>query len=183
MRKALSLLFILSVMIITVNGQVLSRKTDWKDPYLKEFKAKEKTYEIKLQNDVAIDSVKVFKYSNHKWSPHTTIKNDKVAGESSYKKDVFWNTGLNKVRLRYFVGDSIYTSREQYFECERGPISFNMDRNTNVLTFSDYAEFSIWTSFGGIVMKAQGKEIDLSHLEKGVYYLLIDGKTEKILVR
>lgn len=175
---ALNIALVLSTLLIA------QKRPQWKGGYLQKLTANPSEVEFVLMDDEIIDSILIQKFGNHKWSQVAMIQNKKIQGSSNYKASVFWNQGENKFRLKYFVMDTIYYSEQETYECNRDPITYEIikkDRKTQVLQLSAFAEFSIWSALGALMAKTSGESYDISSLDQGVYYLLIDGRTEKFL--
>ena len=179
-RKKSAIIFTLIFTLVSFAQQ----RSEWKGEYLQELNASQSEIEFHLKNDQIIDSVLVQKFGNHKWSQVKMVYNKKVAEKSVYKQPVFWFQGENRYRLKYYVMDTIYYSETETYQCDREPIGYEIvkkDKKTSVIELSAFAEFSIWNHMGALIVKTSGQSYDISAMDQGVYYLLIDGRTEKFL--
>jgi hypothetical protein len=56
-------------------------------------------------------------------------------------------------------------------------------KHKNDITFMDETAYEIYDSKGEIVLSGKGKIIDLKTLQKGIYYINYDNKTDTFVKR
>jgi hypothetical protein len=121
----------------------------------------------------------VEKQENDRWQ---TLKSVDAAGveNSRYEVDCAHNSGLNKYRIKFLQGDGqVFYSSVQNYESSIEPVSFAPTRVSDKIYLSRETDYTVSDAKGNQLLKGHGKEIKLSHLTSGLYYLSIDNRTEK----
>ncbi|MBL6445906.1 T9SS C-terminal target domain-containing protein [Fulvivirga sp. 29W222] len=92
--------------------------------------------------------------------------------------------GENTYRVRYedAEGNIVYSLELDYTSTDE-PITFYPLVATNKLTLSDTTSYAITDYYGKLVKQGEGKEITVSELSPGEYYLNIQNRKEKFVKR
>jgi len=125
-------------------------------------------------------SIEHFEYNS--WV--TKQKNPVTPKDTLFTYDLHPFSGINKYRLKYVSenGEVSYSIvKEHDFAVSK--LNVNIDKEKKKIFFSEEAEFALLNDHGDIVYQAFAKELDLSELEDGIYYLNADNKTKKIKIR
>ena len=122
-------------------------------------------------------TVEQFKWN--KWKPLGTVEGNGTSGVNDYSYPIQLHSGENRFRVKQID----YTRRPNYSEeathfSPQTPVEFT--QKGKVVTFSASTIYEIYNSYGRIVQKGEGKQVDLSKLEKGTYYLSYDNETKKV---
>lgn len=104
------------------------------------------------------------------------------ADNNQYAVPADHQKGENRYRLRYedSEGGVIY-SLELDYTSTQNPITFYPLVATTKLTLSDTASYTITDYYGKLVKQGEGKEITISELSPGEYYLNIQNRKEKFV--
>ncbi len=121
-------------------------------------------------------------YVQKKW---VTMK--KVPGKGAFDYNQYalqpdHHTGENKYRIRYQQNDGkIFFSKvfEYFYDVE--PVSFYPTLVKDKITLSRETAYEIRDGQGKKILKGISKEIHLSTLKPGLYYLYIDNRKEKFV--
>jgi len=110
-----------------------------------------------------------------------------VQGKGSFESNQYimkpdHHTGDNKYRIRYIQRDGkIFYSRVFVYFHDVEPVSFYPTLVTDKITLSIITDFEIHDSNDQEILKGRSKEIQLSNLKSGLYYLYIDNRKEKFV--
>ncbi len=119
------------------------------------------------------------KWQENRWQP---VNSQEATGKenSRYQAAVEHHSGSNKYRLKYLQGDGeTFYSRVQTYEPAIEPVSFAPTRVSDKIYFSRETDYEVTDARGNQLLKGHGKEIKLSHLNSGLYYLNFDNRKEK----
>lgn len=102
------------------------------------------------------------------------------SNRSEYLLPIHHNSGLNKYRIKYLEdnGNIIYSDVLDY-NSQLPELTFYPKRVTDNLYLSRETDFEILDYVGNIIRSGDKKEVDLSGLSSGVYYLNADNHTFK----
>jgi hypothetical protein len=119
------------------------------------------------------------KWQDNRWQ---AIGSQEAAGKenSRYQAAVEHHSGNNRYRLKYLQGDGeTFYSSVQTYEKVVEPITFAPTRVSDKIYFSRETEYVITDARGNQLLQGHGKEVKLSHLNSGLYYLNFDNRKEK----
>lgn len=113
-------------------------------------------------------------------------KGDPTPHEYSYK--VKHHSGMNKYRVQQtdFTGKPNSSAPAQY-NSTQAPLTFSPAKVTKNIYFENVDKkgtetmFEIYDSYGNLVKKGFDKQVDVTGLTKGVYYLSYDNKMDKFI--
>jgi len=121
-------------------------------------------------------------FRNDKWIVINTLPCKGAFEANQYSVAPKHHSGENKYRIKYVQSDGkvFYTRIFDFYNNEE-PISFYPTRVTDKITLSRATDYEVLDTYGNVVTKGYGKELALSSLEPGLYYLNIDNRTEKFV--
>lgn len=116
-------------------------------------------------------------YRWNKWIKVGTVTGTGKIDGGSYSSKVRLHSGQNRFRVKQvdYKGKPRY-SKETSIVSDKAVVSFSPSRVDELITFSDETMYEIYDIYGGIIFKGYGKEIKVSGLDKGKYYLNMDNK-------
>jgi hypothetical protein len=112
----------------------------------------------------------------NKWVKIGEIDGLGTKGEHEYKFKVAPHYGENEVRIKQID----YTTKPRYSEVQKftkssvSKVKFDYKKATNLLTFSASTMYEIFDQYGNLKKKGFDIKIDVTDLEKGIYYLNYD---------
>ena len=118
----------------------------------------------------------------NKWVKVAEVPGKGTDGQNSYSTKVTPHSGENKFRLKQvdFSGNPRY-SEPTKFRSMDPPVTFGPVKVSTDISFSSETMFEIYDSYGNIVKKGFADKVDVSNLQKGIYYLNYDNKSEKFV--
>lgn len=124
----------------------------------------------------------VEQYRWNKWVKVGEIQGKGNVDNTDYTLKVTPHSGENKFRVKQvdFSGKPRY-SPEVKLRSMSPEVMFGPAKADKKIEFTGETMFEIFDSFGSIVKKGVAKEVDVSNLQKGIYYLSFDNKTEKFV--
>ncbi|BDC99493.1 hypothetical protein [Persicobacter psychrovividus] len=159
-----------------VNPQVLRAKVKFDFAY------------ISLENDVLRWAVHgygnngvfiVQQYKNKQWEIVGSRSGEKIMDEK-YDFPVSLTKGTNRFRVRFLTaeGKSFYSqvvSKDNF----DNPIEIFPARVSTKLYLNRPVTYDVEDAFGNLVKSGQGKEVDMSAAETGLYYLIVGDQRKK----
>lgn len=123
---------------------------------------------------------KFFVERNEQDSWNTVKTVDAKAAYNNYQAEVSHFSGENKYRIRFLQDDGeMYYSKVEEFASKADPITFTPARVSDQIYLSRSTAYIITDINGNELKKGNGKEIDVSDLPTGVYYLVMENRQEK----
>ncbi len=143
---------------------------------------KEGTLEWKTKGETGKLPYIVEQFRWNKWIKVGEIEGKGEAGENSYNFNITPHSGENQFRVKQidYTGKPRYSQSARYRSMQP-EITFNPIKATKDIFFTAETMFEIYDSYGNIVKKGFADKVDVSNLNKGVYYLNYDNKTEKFI--
>ena len=119
-------------------------------------------------------------YRWNKWVKVGEIEGKGSMSINEYLYKITPHSGTNKLRVKQvdFSKEHRY-SNEVQFKADVPEVTFTLDKTISKLDFSQETMYEIYNEFGNVVKKGVGSEVDISNLEKGVYYFNYDNKTDQ----
>jgi hypothetical protein len=111
----------------------------------------------------------------NKWIPVGEVGGKGTSDENSYQFQVTLHSGENKFRVKQ-VG---VTSQPRYSTATSitsglPKVDYSVSKNNNIISFTGETLYEVYDYYGTIVKKGFGKQVDMSNLGKGGYYLCYD---------
>ncbi|MCB0430309.1 MAG: hypothetical protein H6585_14255 [Flavobacteriales bacterium] len=124
--------------------------------------------------------VEQFKWN--KWVRVGEVEGKGSATPNDYSFDVTTHSGVNKFRVKQtdFSGRPRYSTPAN-FNSKKPEITFTPVKVKDMIDFSGETMYEIYDSYGNIVKKGKGNKVEVTNLEKGIYYLSYDNKTEQFM--
>ena len=124
----------------------------------------------------------VEQYRWNKWVKVATVKGKGTPGIHTYSVNIHFHSGLNRFRIKQVD----YTKKPRYspvvtYKSNQPPVKFkpgNGKRVSDKIVFTAKTDYEIYDYYGRLMKKGYGKEVDVSDLPKGTYFLNYDNKTE-----
>ena len=111
----------------------------------------------------------------NKWIPVGEVSGKGNSVENSYQFQVTLHSGENKFRVKQ-VG---VTSQPRYSNATTitsgSPrVEYSVSKGNNLISFTSETLYEVYDYYGSIVKKGFGKQVDMTNLSKGGYYLCYD---------
>ena len=118
----------------------------------------------------------------NKWIKIGEVDGKGTPQENTYRFKLLFHSGENQFRIKQidFTGKP-RISKIVKVVSDQPPVSFSPKKVKDKITFSSPTMYEIYNSYGDIVKKGYGSEVDCSDLPKGIYYLAYDNKVDEIL--
>lgn len=101
---------------------------------------------------------------------------------NNYQVEESHHSSTNKYRIKFLEKDGqAFYSKVIEFNSSKQPVTFSPKRVSTSVYLSRNVPYEVIDSYGNIVKKGTGKEIEMSAMKTGVYYLYFDNRTEKVL--
>ncbi|PLX11940.1 MAG: hypothetical protein C0594_02985 [Marinilabiliales bacterium] len=120
----------------------------------------------------------------NKWVKVAEIEGKGTPTNNNYSTTVKPHSGENKFRVKQVD----YTKKPRYsdevtFRSMSPPVSLESKRVDDKLEFTMETMYEIYDYYGNIVKKGFGKDVDVSKLDKGKYFVNFDNTMEQITVK
>lgn len=95
----------------------------------------------------------------------------KGADQNEYALDVKLPSGSNRIRIKQkdYSGERVASELE--VEVSKPEVYLLTDKMKNFIDFTDKTHFELFNEYGVLVLSGYKSSVDISHLEKGNYYL------------
>lgn len=138
------------------------------------------TWTTKDENGSLPFVVEQFRWN--KWIKVGEVEGKGTPSENTYKFKVSLHSGENRVRVKQVD----YTGKPRLSGVATTisnipPVTLSPKKVKDKLTFSAATMYEIYDSYGNIVKKGYGSEVECSDLTKGIYYVAFDNQVEEIL--
>jgi len=119
-------------------------------------------------------------YVNNNWTNVKVITAQNA--QTSYNVSLKHTAGVNKYRVKHQakLGQIAYSPTVSY-NSTAGMVKFYPRNVTNKIYFTAVVTYEISNAKKQVVKKGKGKDVDLSTLQRGVYYVRFDNRTEQFL--
>lgn len=146
------------------------------------FTANEKNLVWSVEGETANSVYYVERMINNNWTNVTTLQAQNPQSTNSYTLPVTHNVGLNKYRIKHQErsGQITYSNVLDY-NFTQGMVKFYPRNVSNKIYFTAIVSYEISNMKKEVLKKGKGKEVDVSNLSRGVYYVSFDNRTEQFL--
>jgi hypothetical protein len=112
----------------------------------------------------------------NKWVKIGEIEGSGTIGEHEYKFKVTPHFGENQVRAKQidYTGKPRYSEVQKFTKPSVSKVKFDFKKSNNLISFSASTMYEIFDQYGNLKKKGYDIKIDVTDLEKGVYYLNYD---------
>lgn len=141
------------------------------------------TYSFTTKNETAKLPFVVQQFKWNKWVTVGEIEGKGTPNENTYTFNVPLHHGNNKIRVVQFDFD--FTRKSTRVPSETASIKSSIaevkiiETDKKAIKLSSESMYEIYDVYGNLNKKGYGMEIDISNLNKGVYYINYDNKTEQ----
>lgn len=120
--------------------------------------------------------------SNNNWTNLKVLTAQSKQTTNSYSVALTHSTGQNTYRIKHQEksGQMVYSQTVSYSSVQ-GMVKFYPRNVSNKIYFTAIVSYEISDNRKQVVKKGKGKEVDLSNLQRGVYYVSFDNRTEQFL--
>lgn len=120
----------------------------------------------------------VEQYRWNKWIRVGEVPGAGTSGQNDYEFKVVPHSEENQFRVKQidYTGKPRY-SKSATYRSDKDIVDFSPKKVSTEVIFTSETLFEIYDSYGNIVKKGFGKQIDAANLKSGVYYLNYDNKT------
>ena len=120
-----------------------------------------------------------------RWNKWVKVGEEGGQGKKStndYTFKITPHSGENKFRVKQID----YSRRPRYsssvkHRSKKPPVTFAPQKVKDVILFSDNTMYEIYDAYGNIVKKGFGKDVDVTNLKRGTYYINYDKEMGKFL--
>ena len=121
----------------------------------------------------------VEQYRWNKWVKVATVNAEGTPRENTYDVTLMPHSGTNRFRVKQVD----YTQKPRYSKEVKlitmiPEVSFSPKKAKNDLEFTAETDYEIYNYYGTLVMKGRAKNVDISKLPKGDYFLNFDNKMD-----
>jgi hypothetical protein len=118
----------------------------------------------------------------NKWVYVGEVQGLGTPGEHTYNFQATMHSGENKFRVKQvgFGKEVKYTPEVKVTPSNTAPVTFTQTSDSKKIALSDNSMYEMFDSYGNIVLKGYGRDIDISSFDKGIYFLCFDNKIEQI---
>lgn len=118
----------------------------------------------------------------NKWIKVGEVEGKGTPESNSYDFNVTLHHGQNQFRVKQVD----YSNKPRYSPSAKvmsvvAEVTFSPIKASKDITFSNETLFEVYDQYGNIVKKGFGTTIDVTNLEKGIYYLNYDNKMEQFI--
>lgn len=162
-----------------INKSVIEVKTNFK---FISFTVDDKNLNWTVEGESSNSVYYVEQFANSNWTNLKVLTAQAQQNTNSYNVAVSHSTGQNTYRIKHQEksGQIIYSQTISYSSVQ-GMVKFYPRNVSNKIYFTANVSYEISNSQKQIIKKGKGKEVDLSTLQRGVYYVSFDNRTEQFL--
>jgi hypothetical protein len=122
----------------------------------------------------------VEQYRWNKWVKVGEVEGKGTQGSNSYSLKVKPHSGNNKFRVKQLD----YSKKPRYspeanFKSMNPPVTITSKKFETEITFSGETMYEIYDYYGNIVLKGDGKSVNISSLKKGDYFINFDNTMDQ----
>ncbi len=123
----------------------------------------------------------VEQYRWNKWIKVGEVDGVGTAGENNYEFTITPHSGENKFRVKQvdYTGRPRISPNTKYIDSSIPEVEILSDKS-KTLEFSGETLFEIFDTFGNLVKKGFGQNINVDNLKKGLYYVNFDATTGQV---
>lgn len=120
-------------------------------------------------------------YKWNKWVSIGEVMGNGTPAKNNYNFQVQLTSGSNRFRVvqKSFDGD-LRKSQNCDIQSDVEPVAMRYDKKSRKISFTAETNFELYNSFGQIVKRGRGIEVECLSLPKGDYFISYDCKTDKI---
>ncbi len=156
-----------------LNPEALKPKATFDATYLSVSNGGLLTWTTANENGSLPFIIEQFKWN--KWIQVGEVQGVGTQTENSYSFQAELNSGENRFRIKQ-VGYGALPKYSRTVTCVSvvPPLTFSTNKSSDDIVFSGQTMFEVYDIYGQIVKKGFGKQISISNLQKGHYFLCYD---------
>ncbi len=145
---------------------------------------KDGVFNWKTSNETGKLTFVVEQFRWNKWVKVGEVDGNGTAGENAYTFKLDPHSGENQVRVKQvdYSGKPRYSQSVKFMSASE-KITFSPIKASTDIKFTAETLFEIFDSYGNIVKKGYGNSVDVSNLNKGIYYINYDNSTGETFVK
>jgi hypothetical protein len=122
-------------------------------------------------------------YVWNKWITVGEVDGKGTPGENSYEFQLTPHSGENKVRVKQVdhTNKPNPSTAKTFTDPSVTEVDFNPKKVKTKITFTAKTRYEIYDSYGNIVKKGYGVEVDCANLKDGAYYINYDNKDSQFI--
>jgi len=160
-----------------INPNVVKSNTSFK---FVSFTIDDKNLHWTVEGESANSVYYVEHYINNNWTNVKVLTAQ--AGQSTYNIPVAHTVGSNSYRVKHQEKNGqIAYSQTVTYTSSQGMIKFYPRNVSNKIYFTGTVSYEISDAKKQLLKRGKGKEVDVSTLQRGVYYVSFDNRTEQFL--
>ena len=119
----------------------------------------------------------------NKWVKVGEVKGKGKVESQKYSYEIQPHSEENTFRVKQtdYTNKPRYGPAVKYKDADIVPITFSPRKVKKILIFSHETMFEVYDAYGNIVKKGFANQIDVINLDKGIYYLNYDSKSERFI--
>ncbi|HYG38487.1 MAG TPA: T9SS type A sorting domain-containing protein [Cytophagales bacterium] len=134
-----------------------------------------------LKESVIAGRFIIEKYTDNFWKPIATTPVNIETTKYHQNLESYFSAGTNKFRVKYMSPEEkVYISSNISHESEGEAITFLLTSSNKIL-LSKESPYEIIDADGNKIKDGRSNEIQISHLNPGIYYINYSNKSEKFL--
>lgn len=121
----------------------------------------------------------------NKWIRIGEVPGEGTPGQHTYSFKVIPHSGENIFRVKQEDSSrrSRFSENTTYTDASVAPVTWSYDRGKKMIHMSQGSLYEIYDQFGNIVKRGYTTDIDVSTLDKGLYYLNYDNKMGESFIK
>ena len=130
----------------------------------------------------------IYQIEHYRWNKWIVVDLEIAdANEESFlsaKLNSETHSGANTFRIVAInpIGMKGYSSNFMLMDA-RDPVSYDLDQNSKQLVFTSKTKYELYDDYGTLLQQRNSDVIDLSNLDKGIYFLNFDNYNSKIKLK
>jgi hypothetical protein len=124
----------------------------------------------------------ILRLVNDQWIREKAVDSKALSSLNTYEVEILHKTGQNFYKITYLdpTGKSFESEGLEHISRTES-VDFYPKRVSDVVNFTRPVAFQILDQYGKLILEGTGGKVDVSNLERGVYYLHYDNKTDTFL--
>jgi len=133
------------------------------------------------KNETAKQVYIVEQFRWNKWVKVGEVDGQGLSGGNAYQCKILFHSGENQFRVKQidYSGQPRISRAVKYTSAIPG-IRFSVSDSTKEVIFSAETMYQLYDKYGNILKTGQGTTLPLAGIKRGVYFLNLDNRTEKL---
>ena len=163
-----------------LNPEVLKPKSTFETIFIE---VKDSKLNWSTKNEAGELTFFVEQFRWNKWVKVGEVEGKGTEGPNSYSYKVTPHSGDNKFRVKQvdYTKKSRYSTEATFKDMLLQVVTMESKRVSDQLVFSAETMYEIWDNYGNILLKGSSKEVDVSKLDKGKYWVMFDNTMDQFV--